>query len=591
MDEGHEQQIEAVVRRYLARVAVRFLPGAALLLAVLLVVLLVPGSGPRTVGAGAGAGVRAGGAPAAGGSAGGGNGAPGTAAGGAGSAGALGGGGGDLGSGGSPSGIGTAAGAGGTAGAAPVAGSVSASGAARTGVQCGAGVRQFPWSHYAPPCVAAFHGDNGGATAHGVTGTTITISYRNANSAQQAAVSAAAGGATPSDASYVQDMQTFVRWFNTQYELYGRHVVLVPFNGQGDYVAEDQGQDPAGAQADAVTAARSVGAFIDATFVVEGSQLYAQDLAAEHVINWDAPALPESWYQQYSPWEYNYVATGDNLARFYVDVVCQRMAGMPAIYAGDPLLRSRTRVIGLVSMDNPLYVQSADYITSHLKSQCGVSVARQATYSENTTTMETESASIVAQMRGAGATTVVCFCDPLMPIFLSNSADQQQYRPEWLAGNDLDPVTRDYASDQWAHAMSDGGQWPAPSGSEAYQAFQRAEPGGQPAEQYYPLAYYTLVQIFDALQAAGPRLNPQSFEQGMFSLPGSLPGGPVGTWRFGAGAFTPQADSQLGWWNPNATSNFDGKKGAWESCNGGTWYPFDNPAAYGGPRQQPVCFR
>jgi len=57
----------------------------------------------------------------------------------------------------------------------------------------------------------------------------------------------------------------------------------------------------------------------------------------------------------------------------------------------------------------------------------------------------------------------------------------------------------------------------------------------------------------------------------MFNYAGG--NGEYGPWSFnenGQGQFTPQHEFRYQWWNPNATSLFDGEQGAW--VNGTTWY-------------------
>ena len=73
-------------------------------------------------------------------------------------------------------------------------------------------------------------------------------------------------------------MNTYINYFNKQYELYGRHVVLKPYKGQSDYIQEDQGNDAPQAQADAQNEAES-GAFADATYYLKASELFQQPLA------------------------------------------------------------------------------------------------------------------------------------------------------------------------------------------------------------------------------------------------------------------------------------------------------------------------
>ena len=63
------------------------------------------------------------------------------------------------------------------------------------------------------------------------------------------------------------------------------------------------------------------------------------------------------------------------------------------------------------------------------------------------------------------------------------------------------------------------------------------------------------------LQMAGPNLNPSTFQSGMFAyLPRS---GPEGLWDFGPGDYSTSDDAHEVYWNPNATSIQNSKKGAY----------------------------
>jgi hypothetical protein len=207
-------------------------------------------------------------------------------------------------------------------------------GVSRTGVACTTGALQFSWSPYAPGCQPAFTANNGGATSQGVTGSTINLSYREPNSNEEATVASLAGSAFPNDPAFIADLQTYIRYFNTQFELYGRKVVLTPFQGQGDYLEEDQGQDLAGAQADAATA-QSQGAFADVPFSLFSSQFYAQDLAEDHVVSYGGLGYTNQWFEQYAPYEFSETPTGTSGASGFVQLACDRMAGLPAEYAGE----------------------------------------------------------------------------------------------------------------------------------------------------------------------------------------------------------------------------------------------------------------
>ena len=556
--------LDADTKRYIVKTVVRWSP----LLAAALTLALVVSLAPPVPSSSSGSGARR--AATAAGSAGGGSSTT-VVAGVAGAAGGAG------------------TGGGGSSGASGGAqGTAAASNLTRSGLVCKPGVRQVAWSVYAPQCVPAFHGNNGGATSHGITSSTITISYREPNSTQQSAAQSLAGNAFPDDNGLIADMQTYIRYFNSQYELYGRKVQMVPYQGQGDYLAEDEGQDLAAAQADAQSAYDD-GAFADLTFPLFGSQYYEQDLAQASVVGIGGLGFPTQWYQQYAPYEYSVTPTGTAGADGFVNIACDRMAGLPAIYAGDPTYQTQARKFGFIGPDNPEYSAVGDLVQNGLLKTCGVTLAKRVSYAIDVASFEQQAVSIVAQMKQAGVTTVICGCDPLFPILLYQAADQQQYDPEWLGIGWYDPQGRLPAQDQMAHMMSQEGQFPQPSQTEAYKVFQLADPGGTPAEQYYLVAYYSVLYLFDSLQASGPHLTPGTFQQGVFSM-GRSPNGDVGTWQGGIGAFSPSLTTQIGWWNPNATSNFDGGKGAWESCEQGRWFTFLDPNAWQPNHTQLGCF-
>jgi len=468
---------------------------------------------------------------------------------------------------------------------------------AKTGVHCGSGVRQFAWSRRGPACVAAFHGANGGATAPGVTADTITLTYRLANSAQQSAIDAAAGAANINQTDLVADLQTYANYFNSQFELYGRHVVIKPYQGQGDYLEEDQGQGLGATQADSVTA-HDLGAFGDVTFSLEASQPYEEDLAAEHVIGFSSVGLSHQWFQQHSPYEYSIQGPEGTVAlNEAAAVICRRLAGLPATFAGNPIYQHTNRVFGIIYPETPVYSAEVSQAKSVLSSGCGVHPKVVIAYAIDISQFEVESVSAIAQMKSAGVTTILCACDPIVPIFLTSAAAQQNYLPEWFATWFGDPVTRDYNQSVWSHAITGGIQFPPVTQTEAYRVYELANPGHQPAEtppsspSYFYVPYYTLLHVFDALQAAGPDLTPGTFQSGMFSLPPSQPGDPVeGQWVFGEQAYDPIVSFNLAWWDPNATSTFDNAKGAYQWCNGGATYLTSNLAGLGGPQQQLHCF-
>jgi hypothetical protein len=299
--------------------------------------------------------------------------------------------------------------------------------------------------------------------------------------------------------------------------------------------------------------------------------------------------FPQSYYEKNAPYWYSDRPNGTKAGQLLANVACRRAAGLPATYAGDPVYQKTTRTFGLVTPENPEYIAVANEIAARLK-KCGVTVTRRASYAINVATFQAQATNIVAQMKAAGVTTFFCVCDPLVPIFLSQAADQQRYYPEWAEPWYRDAQGRLESQGQWAHAIATQGRLKPQEQTEAFRVFKLANPSAaKPRNKYYEVAYGSLMLLLNGLQAAGPNLTPRTFEQGLASLPTSLLGD-FGRWSYGPRTYSPVAESQLGWWDPNANSAYDGKKGSWQDCDGGAWYPFDKPEAWGPNHTQLHCF-
>lgn len=597
-----KESLDRLARQYLARVGMRYVPFTLAAVCFLVMIAVVPSKTPgsQTAVAPGGAASAGGGSQAAGGS-GSTSGASGGAVTGSGGAAAPAGtSGGSVATGSSAARSGSTAGAstGGStgagssaAGAAPAA-PTGAAGLTINGRHCGPGVRQVAWTVYSPMCVPAFHGNNGGATSYGVTGSTITVSFRISDSGEAGAVAAAAPSLNAQAQDlYLQDLSTYMKYFSTQFDLYGRHIVFKEFTGQGDWVQEYQDQDLAAAQADADTA-RKLGAFADiSTTDVSTSPPYAQYLAEDHVLSVGGVAGSQHFYQTYAPYIYSAGPSLSNLDDWVPGVICQRMKGLPAIFAGDAADKLQKRVFGVIYPTNPDFQLVGKAIIAKLQA-CGAPIASTYQYAIDLSTMAQDSALAMAQMRSKGVTTVVCLCDTVVPRFLSQAADGQSYHPEWVFSGAADSLTQNYASDQFAHAIAPESTFVAETQSEAYHVYQLAAPGKKPASVYYYYAYESALLFYEALQNAGPDLTPATYERGFFTLPNSLPGGQLGPWSFGTNHFTSSSGAPIGWYNPSAVSNEDQTAGAWITCAGsdGAYHPWEPQSGYGPAGTQLHCF-
>ncbi len=449
------------------------------------------------------------------------------------------------------------------------------------GVTCGPRVLQVPWSNYAPPCEPAWHGNNGGATAPGVTATTINVSFREATSAiLNALYTLVPKDVVGTSQEAIQMMQALFNTFNKSFELYGRHVVLEPYVGKGNFITEDTGGGATQAEADAVNVADSLHAFADIS-LVGSSDPYTEDLMANHVIAFQLYIHTQQYYQQNSPWLYSPGPNCNKSADGIASIFGRQLRGVGAQFAGGSL-KGKPIKIGVVYQNTPQGAACTQALDQALQ-QYNLLPVKQAAVTFDLSKLSDEASSAISEMQQAGVNTVICSgCDPISPMFYFKSAIADHYEPEWFfqslyaaGATTTEKFMRLYPSSQTRHLITTGA-YPLPlTDAEANTAFNLGNT--DPSAKIFPsynLVYATVLQFFDALQLAGPNLTPANFEQAMKSIPESIPGGELAGWNGAYGPYDPSSTFQIMKWDPNGTSISDGQKGAFELCNGGTQYPY-----------------
>jgi hypothetical protein len=436
-------------------------------------------------------------------------------------------------------------------------------GVARNGTRCGRDVRQFSFTPYAPMCTPAFTGDNGGKTAHGVDAKTITLVARKTSDYD--ALAPAVGASSFEDS--VADLRTLIDFFNTQYELYGRKVVLKTFDGQGSYASETAGQDQAGASADAQKA-KDLGAFAD--LVPPAPAVYADALAARKIITFGLPTSVREAKANY-PYKYQSLsAVPDLLARGVADMICQRMAKMRASFAGDAALREKERTFALIVPDTFGSAEGPNVLLDRVKRGCGISVQRY-TYNANPAQGPSQAAQIASRLKADGVTTIVLAADAVFAPTMTRAAGQQEYKPEWVTmGPNTNAIARRMDAEQVAHMVFAHPWAPRsqpPAENDCRKIFKLANSNPRSTSLTIDAICKPLLQFFGALHAAGPQLTPATFGKGWFSQPASKGAGGFGLWSFGENMYSPDASFTLQYWRPGVTNPFDGGSGVPVSCN------------------------
>jgi hypothetical protein len=431
---------------------------------------------------------------------------------------------------------------------------------------------QVPNDPYSPPCMT-FSGDNGGATARGVTTTDIVVSARIGGLPDFSQAASDNGpGATFSvkPEEIRRTMEGLADYFNSRFQFYGRKLKLVFYDGKGTYTTELQGGGQEEVEADAVKVAEEIKAFAELNAFTAP---FGDALARRHVVNFGAPYMSAEWMAAHRPYIWSPATDCTFIQEMVSDYVNKKVARRPATLAGGAL-RGKPRTIAVLAPENPWYQQCVD-AGERVARSAGNPFADRIAYKLDFNTLSNQAASVIAKLRSENITTVICGCDPAFPIFLTSKAQEQGYQPEWIVTGaafvDVDVLGQLYQQDQWSHAfgVSFLGPLQPRRSTFGYNAFKIARPNEEPSS-LVDILYYQMYLLSIGVQMAGPALSPETLERGMYAYPGGS--GPVGTWKFTPGRYTPTQDAREIYWDRNKTSPQNGDKGSYVETEPGKRY-------------------
>jgi hypothetical protein len=430
---------------------------------------------------------------------------------------------------------------------------------------------QIPGDPYSPPCVAWGGGNNGGATTKGVTGDKILVSYRvlNEKGFQQTLAELAGASLSDTPETIQNTISAFAEYFNQRFQFYGRKIEIAFYRGQGSNTNELLGKGRDKAEADAVKVAEEIGSFADLSAT---SEPYADSLADRGVIGFGTPYLSREWHEQRAPFAWSLATDGTRVSELAAEYGNKRLHKKPAVHA-DGALKDKPRKFATIAPENSWYQESVNN-ARRITQEAGNDPGENVKYQLDLSTMSNQANNIIPKLKNAGVTSVVCGCDPVLPVFLSGVANRERYYPEFLiAGTAL--TDADIVGQLWepafaknAFGISSLEPFVPPTQTIAYEAFKTVRPDQEPAFSV-DLIYYQMYMLAIGLQGAGPNLNPQSFSDGMFNYPQKR--GPVGLWKFGPGDRTAANDVREIYFDINAISPYNGKKGSYIGTTGERW--------------------
>jgi hypothetical protein len=440
------------------------------------------------------------------------------------------------------------------------------------------GKLKYP-SFFAGECYAPFTGDNGGATAQGVTATTIKVVFylpQQNDPILNYITSAIKDNAT--NQQTIDTMQNWVSFYNHFFETYGRKVQMIP------YVATGASDDPVAARADAVTLATDI-----KPFAVWGGPIlttaFADELAARHTMCIDCGSGDtNSYFQQRSPYVWALNILPEQQITHVAEFLKKQVTNRDAVFAGERDFTTRKRKFGLVDLVNN--ADSAQLLKDWQQSlsKAGVGVSQYVTYA-SPVDLQTGAPALIAKLKDAGVTSVIFSGDPIAPQALTRAATSQGYFPEWIISgsvlSDTAAFGRTYDQRQWAHAfgVSFGAARTGVTGAiTLYRWYLGQDPPDLTAAATSvvdPALFYPVIQ------GLGPDLTAQNFQTALFAgtptpraiTQPSLSWGNKGIWP--QTDFGGVDDATEVWWNPSISGPDElGRQGAglYEYVGGGTRY-------------------
>ena len=376
----------------------------------------------------------------------------------------------------------------------------------------------------APPCVAAFSGNNGASTYQGVTKDKIVVVYyqQQADPATDAALTAAGANNSPEDR--LATMKDYADYFNAHYETYGRRVEIVPFAGTGEP------DDDAAAKADAVQIATDIKPFaVIGGATANAINSFVTEIASRRILCICTVSQPQELYEKYHPYVGYSALMGSTEGYIHrAEYVGKRLAGRNAVHAGSVPLTQKKRVFGLLYYETASndYKSGVDFFEREL-AKYGVTLKVRLAYTgpPDLAATQEQSRPFIQKMVNEGVTSVIFSGDPISPAIFTGEATRQNYFPEWiLTGSALTDTTlfgRTYDQTQWRHAF--GISFLVARGPEketdAYRLHMWHHGREATAGNQYGVLYPLPWALFTGIHLAGPNLTPQSWFDGITRYP------------------------------------------------------------------------
>jgi hypothetical protein len=420
------------------------------------------------------------------------------------------------------------------------------------------GKLKYP-SFFAGECYAPFTGDNGGATATGVTSNSIKVVFYQAQPTDPILnYITQAVKVDDTNAQTAQTMQDWMTFYDRYYETYGRKIELVPFTATGTAI------DEVAARADANTIAQDI-----KPFAVWGGPIltptFGDELAARGVLCISCgPGSSYDYFTKRAPYLWGLGILPEQGQTHVVEYLAKELANGNAEHAGDPAMHARKRTFGLI------YISTSDQdekVTDRFEANlaaAGVPLAARLAY-KSPIDLQNGAPGLIAKLKDAGVTSLLFAGDPIAPQPLTQAATAQEYFPEWIitgsALTDTAAFARTYDQKQWAHAfgVSFGAARSDPRATGSKFLYRWFFGQDAPASTAAATAVINPALFFPVIQGMGPDVSAQNFEDTVFAANATTHAITQPSLSYGNKGIWPQTDysgvddaTEI-WWDPTAS--------------------------------------
>jgi hypothetical protein len=428
-----------------------------------------------------------------------------------------------------------------------------------------------------PPCVPFFEGDNHGATFQGVTGKSIKVVMFNdlgveGDMTQPWDPSDESTGTNP---TLVRTIKAQLRYFQTRFQTYGRRVDLIAQDSTGSSCAQQQG--------DAALTETDFQPFA-AVHLGDPKECYQHQLAVAYGtpsfgLSFD---IKRAYYQEARPYIWGFMPDQETMVGWSAAFICKKLwqdGQGRAKFTSDENLKGKPRRFAMLTPERhwrgPDVEEEGKLMKKYLAEKCNLSEEPDIvfdTYTASSTTAPSggrEASTLMPRYKANDVTTIICYCIPVQSEVtvsqMQNTATSIDYFPEWYWDSasvmDKGMWQRVHGS-KYQQSFGTSHYWRGKSFEEQYPftSYVSMEPGTRPDMRWNFQIYHLLLNVFEAIQAAGPRLTPESVEQGMYTFQYLHPENPYvpsgGYGNYGRYATGDQTfiDTAMGWsWDPTGT--------------------------------------